>query len=334
LFNKLLRTSRIAFVAASLALTVSAFAASDVAYKNASMPIEQRVQDLLSRMTLEEKIMQVQSNSNLPPVPGMAVGSTPAFGIVKKGTIDEAIAKRTLQNGLGAFTLLPMDMRSLGQLLAANDMAAQTDVIQAWVINNTRLGIPIIFQGEALHGAVTGGATSFPQAVALGSTWDRPLMRQIFAAVAKESRATGFSMVLAPVFDLARDPRFGRVEEMYSEDPYLVGEMGVAAVKGLQGEGPSIDGAHVIATAKHFVHGQPENGTNTAANDFSERTMRSIFFPPFEKAVKQANIGAIMPSYNENNGGVPSHANSWLLKDVLRNEWGFQGITSSDWFAV
>lgn len=298
-------------------------------YKRADAPIAARVQDLLGRMTLEEKVAQLESNSTLPPVPGLAVGPTPAFGIIKKGQVDEAVAKRAFGYGLGAFNNV-----SFGAALTAPEQAAQANLIQAWVVNNTRLGIPVIFQGEALHGAVVGGATSFPQAVGLGSTWDPALLRQMFTVVGKESRAAGVSQVLAPVFDLSRDPRFGRVEEMYSEDPYLVGELGAAAVEGLQGEGPTIDQSHVIATAKHFVHGQPENGTNTGPNDFSERTMREVFLPPFEKAVKVAKIGAVMPSYNENNGGIPSHANSWLLKDVLRQEWGFTGVTSSDWFAV
>ena len=299
-------------------------------YKRATAPIDARVRDLLARMTLEEKIAQLQSNSTLPPVQGLAVGPLPAFGILKKGQVDPVVAQRALANGIGAFNLVSFDPRGM----TAIEQATQANAIQDWVIKNTRLGIPILFQGEALHGAVVNGATAFPQAIGLGSTWDRALIHQMFTVVGKEARAGGISMVLAPVFDLARDPRFGRVEEMYSEDPYLVGELGVAAVEGLQGQGMTIDGAHVIATAKHFVHGQPENGTNTAPNDVSERTMREVFFPPFEKAVKIAKIGAIMPSYNENDGGIPSHVNSWLLTDILRKEWGFSGITSSDWFAV
>lgn len=315
------------------ALTFTAPAAAQpdtLLYRRANAPVEARVRDLLGRMTLEEKVAQLQSNSTLPPAPGIPVGPTPAFGIVKKGQVDEAVARRALGNGIGAFNSVGFGPKGP----TAAEQAAQANLIQSWVVQNTRLGIPVLFQGEALHGAMVGGATSFPQAVALGSTWDRALIRQMFTVVGRESRAAGVSMVLAPVFDLSRDPRFGRVEEMYSEDPYLVGELGVAAVQGLQGEGPTIDQAHVIATAKHFVHGQPENGTNTAPNDFSERTMRDTFFPPFEKAVKVAKIGAIMPSYNENDGGVPSHVNSWLLKDILRKEWGFTGVTSSDWFAV
>ncbi|HEX7853427.1 MAG TPA: glycoside hydrolase family 3 N-terminal domain-containing protein [Sphingobium sp.] len=299
-------------------------------YKQADAPIPARVQDLLARMTIEEKVAQLQSNSTLPPVPGLAVGPNPAFGIIRKGEVDPAVAQRALGNGIGAFNIVSFDPHGM----SAAEQVAQANAIQGWVVRNTRLGIPVLFQGEALHGALVGGATAFPQAVALGSTWDRSLIRQMFTVVGKESRAAGISMVLAPVFDLARDPRFGRVEEMYSEDPYLVGELGVEAVRGLQGQDMAIDQAHVIATAKHFVHGQPENGTNTAPNDVSERTMREVFFPPFEKAVKVAHIGAVMPSYNENEGGIPSHVNRWLLKDVLRKEWGFTGITSSDWFAV
>lgn len=297
-------------------------------YKRADASIPARVKDLLGRMTLEEKVAQLQSNSTMPAVPGVAVGPTPASGVVRNGHINEAVARRALEHGVGAFYIV-----ALGKLSAA-DQVAQANLIQDWVLKNTRLGIPVIFQGEALHGALIGGATSYPQAIGLGSTWDPALLRRMFTAVAQESRAAGVSQVLAPVFDLARDPRFGRVEEMYSEDPYLAGELGAAAVEGLQGEGPAIDQTHVIATAKHFVHGQPENGTNVGPNDVSERTMREVFLPPFEKAVKVAHVGAIMPSYNENDGGVPSHANSWLLKEILRKEWGFTGITNSDWYAV
>ena len=304
-------------------------ATSEPLYARADAPIAARVSDLLKRMTLEEKVAQLQSNSTLPPVAAIPVGPTPAFGIVKNGQVDEAVAKRALGNGIGAFSIV-----SFGQGLTAVEHAAQANLIQAWVLKNTRLGIPVLFQGEALHGTVIGGASSFPQAIGLGSTWDRTLVHDMFAVVGAQSRAAGISMVLAPVFDLARDPRFGRIEEMYSEDPYLVGELGTAAVQGLQGTAPSIDQAHVIATAKHFVHGQPENGTNTAPNDVSERTMRAVFLPPFEKAVKVGNIGAVMPSYNENDGGVPSSINRWLLQDVLRKEWGFTGVTDSDWFEV
>jgi beta-glucosidase len=212
--------------------------------------------------------------------------------------------------------------------------AENRNLLQAWVMKNTRLGIPVLFHGEALHGAATRDATSFPQAVGLGSTWDPELLTEMFSVVAEEVRASGNALVLAPVLDLSRDPRYGRVEEMYSEDPYLVGQLGVAAVRGLQGESSELDRNHVFATAKHFVHGQPENGTNAGPNDFSERTMRQVFLYPFEQAVTKAHIEAVMPSYNENNGGIPSHANPWLLKQILRRQWGFTGLTVSDYSAV
>jgi beta-glucosidase len=156
----------------------------------------------------------------------------------------------------------------------------------------------------------------------------------MFSTVALEARASGNALVLAPVLDLSRDPRFGRVEEMYSEDPYLVAQLGIAAVKGLQGNGERLDDNHVFATAKHFLHGQPENGTNVGPSDFSEYTTRSIFLYPFEQVVKNAHIEAVMPSYNTTAGGIPSNANPWLLKAILRNEWGFTGLTVSDYAAV
>src|SRR5271157_3636901 len=137
-----------------------------------------------------------------------------------------------------------------------------------------------------------------------------------------------------PVIDLARDPRWGRTEETYGEDPYLVSHMGVAAVKGLQGEGKSIDGDHVLATLKHFaVHSQPEGGTNVGPAPYSERTIRESFFVPFEVAIHEAKARTIMPSYNELDG-IPNHSNVWLLRDVLRKEWGFDGLVVSDYFAI
>ena len=295
-------------------------------YKDASKPIPARVADLVGRMTLEEKIAQLESRWNLPAGLGM-----PTANLVDKGIVDASLAKQTISNGLGTYVFLD---EFLGTSSGPRDGVEQRNHLQEWVLQNTRLGIPILFHGEALHGAVRKGATSFPQAIALGSTWDPELLKQMFSAVGLESRASGNALVLAPVLDLSRDPRYGRMEEMYSEDPYLTGKLGVAAVLGLQGDSELFDGDHVIATAKHFIHGQPENGTNVGPNDFSERTMRSIFFYPFEQAVKQAHIGAVMPSYNENDGGLPSSENSWLLRKVLRDEWGFKGITVSDYMAV
>lgn len=295
-------------------------------YQNPNAPVADRVRDLLGRMTVEEKVAQLQSQWILPSI-GMDASS-----VFEKDHLKEAVVQKMLGNGLGTFAFLDefMGMNPGGP----REGAERRNLLQHWVLKNTRLGIPILFHGEALHGAATKGGTLFPQAVGLGSTWDPDLLQEMFTTVAQEVRASGNSLVLAPVLDLSRDPRYGRVEEMYSEDPYLVGQLGVAAVRGLQGDTQLLDQNHVFATAKHFVHGQPENGTNVGPNDFSERTMRQVFLYPFEQVVEKGHIAAVMPSYNENNGGIPSHANPWLLKQVLRKEWGFTGITVSDYMAV
>ena len=303
----------------------------DPLYKSANAPISDRVHDLLSRMTVEEKVAQLESGWTMPSFAGFTFPS-----VIDNNQIKEDLARKLAGNGLGTYAFLDEFTGTTG----SSDPrlgARKRNLLQSWVLKNTRLSIPIMFHGEALHGAVLPGATSFPAAVALGSTWDPDLLQTMFTTVARETRAAGNAMVLAPVLDLSRDPRYGRVEEMYSEDPYLVAQLGIAAVKGFQGLNSStdrLDENHVYATLKHFVHGQPENGTNVGPNDFSERTMRSVFMYPFEQVVKNANVEAVMPSYNENNGGIPSHANPWLLRQVLRGEWGFTGITASDYTAV
>jgi beta-glucosidase len=304
---------------------------SNSTYKNPNAAIPDRVRDLLSKMNVEEKVAQLESGWTLPAF-GMFQIPSPVEG----DHVNEAMAKKIAGNGLGTYAFLD-EFLGTGGSHNPRLSAQHRNLLQTWVIKNTRLGIPIMFHGEALHGAVTTGATSFPQAVALGSTWDPELLQKMFSTVALEVRASGNTLVLAPVLDLSRDPRYGRVEEMYSEDPYLVAQLGTAAVKGLQGlqnANDRLDGNHVYATLKHFVHGQPENGTNVGPSDFSERTMRSIFLYPFEQVVKNAHVEAVMPSYNENNGGIPSHANTWLLKNVLRKEWGFTGLMVSDYTAV
>ena len=296
-------------------------------YKDPNAPIQDRVRDLLGKMTVEEKVAQLEGGWNLP-----AFGSIKLATIFEQDHLNEAMVKKFAANGLGTYAFLDefTGMEGVNPRLGAQ----HRNLLQSWILKNTRLGIPVLFHGEALHGAATPGATAFPAAVGLGSTWDPDLLQKMFSTVALEARASGNALVLAPVLDLSRDPRYGRVEEMYSEDPYLVAQLGIAAVRGLQGTTDRLDENHVYATAKHFVHGQPENGTNVGPSDFSERTMRSIFLYPFEQVIKNAHIEAVMPSYNENNGGIPSNANPWLLRDVLRKEWGFTGLTVSDYQAV
>ncbi|PYY01194.1 MAG: beta-glucosidase [Acidobacteria bacterium] len=292
-------------------------------YKNSALPIETRVTDLLSRMTLEEKVAQLEStwqNHSQDLLPE-------EFFVDEKGEFNEAKARQLLRNGLGQVTR-PSENRG------PREMADFTNRLQRIAVESTRLGIPLMFHEECLHGLVAADATSYPQAIGLAASWDDALVRRIFDATAREARSRGAHECLMPVVDLARDPRWGRTEETYGEDPYLAGRMGVAAVKGLQGDGPTVDANHVFATLKHFaVHSQPEAGANVAPANYSERTVREYFLPPFEAGIAKGNARAIMPSYNELDG-IPNHSNTWLLRNVLRGEFGFKNLVVSDYFAI
>jgi beta-glucosidase len=285
-------------------------------YRNPALPTSKRVEDLLSRMTPEEKVAQM-----------LCLWSAKKPITDAQGRFDPARAPKWFRVGIGRIER-PSDGHG------ARAQAEFTNAIQGWVKENTRLGIPVIFHEEALHGLQGQEATSFPQAIALASTWDPDLLERAFAVVAREVRARGAHQVLAPVVDVARDPRWGRIEETFGEDPHLAARMGLAAVRGLQGGGRTIPAGRVIATLKHMTgHGQPESGTNVGPASLGERTLRDVFFPPFEVAVKQGHARSLMPSYNEVDG-TPSHANRWMLREVLRGEWGFDGTIVSDWQAV
>ncbi len=210
------------------------------------------------------------------------------------------------------------------------------NALQKWALEDTRLGIPVLLHEESLHGYMATEATMFPQAIALAGSFDTDLMRRVQSVIARETRARGVPLVLSPVVDIVRDPRWGRIEETWGEDPYLCAEMGVAAVEGLQGPGKfqKLAPGKVFATLKHMTgHGQPEAGNNVAPAVTSERDLREAFFPPFREVVRRTGVGAVMPSYNEIDG-VPSHASTWLLGDVLRGEWGFDGLIVSDYGGV
>jgi beta-glucosidase len=314
-------------IVAVVGLSTSATAQQAAPYLNSKLPVDQRVSDLLGRMTLEEKVAQLEST-------WQNRGNTPKNlrFTDEQGNFLPDRASALLKNGLGEMSRPSETMRPNGR--GPREMAEFTNTLQKWIKENTRLGIPVLFHEECLHGHVAPGATSFPQAIALASTWDPELVHTAFTTVALETRAAGAQQCLAPVLDLARDPRWGRTEETYGEDPYLVTRIGVAAITGYQGKDPAIDREHVIATAKHFaVHGQPEAGTNVAPGNYSERVVREYFLKPFEAAVKEANVQSVMPSYNEIDG-IPSHSNNHLLNDVLRGEWGFKGMVVSDYFAI
>ena len=194
-----------------------------------------------------------------------------------------------------------------------------------------RLGIPNLQAGEALHGAVSDGCTSFPQSIALGATFDPELVGEIATVIARESRAVGMAQVYAPMLAVSRDARWGRVEESYGEDPLLVTRMAVAYIQGAQGKGDARYGREkVITTPKHMLaDGEPWSGANGEGFETSDRNLREIHMPPFEAAVKIARTGSIMPAHHALNG-VPCHSNSWLLETLLRKEWGFDGFVTSD----
>ena len=291
-------------------------------YKNPRLPVERRVADLLSRMTLEEKVAQLVCLwVGRPQVAPQTDFST------DRGDFDPQKAREVMKYGIG-------QIARQRERKDPREAARFANALQKWLVEQTRLGIPAIFHDEILHGLMAPKGTSFPTPIAMASSWDTETVSRVFTAAALETRARGSHQVLGPNLDLAREPRWGRTEETYGEDPYLVSRMGVAVIKALQGPGPGVDGEHVIATAKHFaVHGQPEGGTNVAPGNYSERVIREYFLPSFEAAVKEAGVMSVMASYNEIDG-VPSHANRWLLEKVLREEWGFGGHVSSDYYGI
>jgi beta-glucosidase len=297
-------------------------------YKNTGAGLEARVEDLLARMTLEEKVAQMQS-----------IWDNKGALFDAKLELDPKKMALKYPDGIGQFAR-PSDATGPAspRLVPGRDLRGTIRLVNALqhYAEHTRLGIPIMFHEEGLHGYVAVGATSFPQAIALASSWDPAMVRAVNVVTAREMRARGVTEGLTPVVDVARDPRWGRIEETFGEDPYLVGEMGVAAVEGLQGEGKAweLGPGKVFATLKHLTgHGQPESGTNVGPAPYSERTLREFFFPPFEKIIARTGVSAVMPSYNEIDG-VPSSANVWLLQKVLRGEWGFKGAVVSDYYAI
>jgi beta-glucosidase len=249
-----------------------------------------------------------------------------------EGNFDEKKAKEAFR-----------DRRGLGQVGRPSDagngrnarqMAELTNAIQKFFLENSRLGIPVMFHEECLHGHAAIDGTSFPQPIALGATFNPQLVESIFTATGAEARLRGTHHALTPVVDVAREPRWGRVEETYGEDPFLVSRLGIAAVRGFQGDATFRDKRHVIATLKHFVgHGQPESGMNCAPANVSLRVLRETFLYTFREALREGGAISVMASYNEIDG-VPSHANRWLLRDVLRKEWGFKGFVVSDYFSI
>ncbi len=313
---------------ASIFVSAKTAAEKKMPYQDSQLSIDERVKDLLSRMTLDEKAAQMMCVWMEKPNDNSKIKKEQLpFG----GTFSAELAKQKMPNGIGQFA-------RQRELFDPKGSAEYANAVQKWLKENTRLGIPAVFHDEILHGTMSGGSTVFPVPLSLSSSWDTDLISRVFTVAARQTRIRGTHHVLGPNMDLAREARWGRTEETYGEDPYLTSRMIVSLVKAIQGNAtyanPTIDGTHVIATGKHFAgHGQPENGTNIGPVNLSERLLRETHFVPFEAAVKEANLFSIMPAYHEIDG-VPVHASRWMLDTLLRKEWGFRGTVVSDYYAM
>jgi beta-glucosidase len=301
-------------------------------YKDPKLPIAERVKDLLSRMTLEEKAAQMAGVNN---------EVKDSIIVLPDGSFDISKVKSLLPDGIGQVTR-PSEVlggrSQTGDRIATGNTAYRnavlTNMLQTYFVKETRLGIPAIFHEECLHGLAAIDGTSFPHPIALAGTFNPGLVEQVFSMVARETRLRGAHQALTPVVDVARDPRWGRVEETYGEDPYLVAQMGISVVKGFQGDGKFKTKENIVATLKHYVaHGQPESGTNTGPVNISERVLREVHFYPFKEAIQKAGALSVMTTYHEVDG-VPMNANKWLVTDVLRKEMGFTGFVVSDYYAI
>lgn len=284
-------------------------------YKNPQLSIEKRVSDLLNHMTLEEKIAQLM---------GLWNGGVEDF---KKEFFDDPIKMKEVL-GIGCHSIHPAN-------LGIKDTVEERNKIQKYLIQETRLGIPTLFVDEGQHGVMRPESTVFPQAIGIACSWDPSLFEEVYSVIAFEMRSRGTHIALSPVIDVCREPRWGRVEETYGEDPYLNSVLSCAAVKGLQGTtNGRIADNHVAATLKHFVgHGQPEGGQNQGPANYSKRVLFDYHMPPFKICIDKVKPVCVMPSYNEIDG-IPSHANKWLIKDILRKKFGFDGLVVADYYAI
>ena len=281
-------------------------------YLDAGLSIEARVEDLLARMTIEEKVAQL--------------GSIWSFEVIRDGALDIDRSRTLLGAGIGQVTRIAggTNLDTCGVATAANE-------VQAYLVEETRLGIPAIFHEETLHGLLAREAPSFQQSIGAAAAWDTALVEQMAATLQRRMLATGARQALGPVLDTSRDPRWGRIEETYGEDPYLAAELGCAYVRGLQGSDVATG---VLATGKHMVgHGLAEGGLNQAPVHVGRRELLDEQLLPFEAAVRTAGLASMMPAYCDVDG-MPCHASRELLTTVLRDRWGFDGIVVSDYTAI
>ena len=282
-------------------------------YRDSDKAVGERVSDLLGRMTPEEKLAQLSSYWS--------------HEILDREAFDPAKAADRLGLGIGQITRIAGATN-----LPQRGVAELANEIQRFLVEKTRLGIPAIVHEECLHGLLARESVCFPQAIGQAAMWQPELVHAMASRLGRELRAAGAQQALAPILDITRDPRWGRIEETYGEDPYLVAELGAAYIRGLQGDGPPED--RVIGTGKHMVgHGLPEGGLNHAPSHIGPRELEDAFLFPFEAAVRAAGLRSIMHAYDDVDG-MPCVASKALLTDTLRGRWDFDGIVVSDYFGI
>ena len=295
-------------------------------YQNPQLSVEERVNDLIQRMTLEEKVGQLRCTLawNYYTIKGKEVIPSESF--------KQDIAEGNIGMLWGTYRADPWTQKSLENGLNPELAAKAGNALQKYVIENTRLGIPLFLAEEAPHGHMAIGTTVFPTGFGMAATWNPSLIERVGEVIGQEIRLQGGHISYGPVLDLAREPRWSRVEETMGEDPVLAGELGSAMVKGLGG-GDLSKPWSTIATLKHFIgYGTTESGQNGGITVAGSRELRESFLPPFKKAI-DAGALSVMTSYNSLDG-IPSTASKALLTDLLRNEWGFRGFVVSDLYSV
>ena len=309
-----------------LMMAAPAFAATGPLYRDRSAPIDMRVRDLLGRMTLEEKVAQMQ-----------CVWFSKGRLLNADGNLSPEKAQVAIPNGIGQIGR-PSDTAGTPLYTQTSFRSVESTVafvndVQRYLVEKTRLGIPALFHEETAHGYAAKDATVFPIPPGLASTWDPALVEQVFTVTAREARSRGATVALSPVLDLMREPRFGRSEEFFSEDPYLTGQMGIASVRGQQGRARPLAADKTFVTLKHLIHGAPQGGLNLAPAEASERALYENYLVPFTAVIKATDPAIVMPSYNEVEG-VPSHASVKLLQTIGRGQLGFKGAYFSDYGGI
>ncbi|AGA78659.1 glycoside hydrolase family 3 N-terminal domain-containing protein [Echinicola vietnamensis] len=321
-FSSLLKYPLFVFMCLGMAFLAYGQEESEPLYKQATVPVDQRVEDLLGRMTLEEKVGQLST------LLGWKMYEKRDDHVKVSKAFEEAVQQQHIGMLWATLRADPWTQKTLVTGLNPKQAAEATNAMQKYVLENTRLGIPMMLAEECPHGHMAIGTTVFPTSIGQASTWNPALIQEMAAAIALEARLQGGHIGYGPVLDLAREPRWSRVEETYGEDPYINSQMGRAMVSGFQGESIA-SGKNVISTLKHFTaYGVPEGGHNGTSVSVGQRELHESYLPPFKAAVAEGAL-SVMTAYNSIDG-VPCTSNGHLLNDVLRDDWGFNGFVVSD----